>query len=276
MIELPEALTLTRQMNEALSAQRIAAVTIAEKRPKWMFLNLTPEQYTTKLVGVRVNEVASEGKWIFTKLDTREIFLLGEMFGRIRYHQSEEPLPKKHHMLLTFDDESRLSITIQMWGCTQVLTPQEVKNHPCAGNRGPSPIDKRFTPKLFRSILDTYGKHENKPIKAFLTHEGNVSGIGNGYLQDILFRARLSPKRKVADIGQNEQQNLYHAIVETMNQAIELAGRDTEPDLYGNPGRYVPILDKRAKGEPCPECGTPIAKIAYLGGSCYLCPVCQS
>ena len=276
MIELPEAVTLARQMNEALAGKRIVEASIAEKRPKWMFLNLDPEQYATKLAGVRVDDVTADGKWIFTQLDTGEIFLLGEMFGHIRYYRSEEPQPKKHHMLVTFDDKSRLSVTIQMWGCTQVLTPQEVENHPYAGHRGPSPINKQFTPKRFESILDAYGKRENKPIKAFLTHEGNVSGIGNGYLQDILFRAKLGPKRKVADIGQDEQQNLYHAIVETMNQAIELAGRDTEPDLYGNPGRYVSILDKRAKDEPCPECGTPIEKIAYLGGSCYLCPSCQS
>lgn len=141
MIELPEAVTLARQMNEALSGQRIVAVTIAEKRPKWMFLNRAPEQYATKLAGVRVNEVTSDGKWIFTKLDTGEIFLLGEMFGRIRYHHSEEASPKKHHMLVTFDDESQLSITIQMWGCTQVLTPHEIEDHPHAGHRGPSPID---------------------------------------------------------------------------------------------------------------------------------------
>jgi len=181
MIELPEAVTLARQMNEALAGKRIVAASIAEKRPKWMFLNLVPEQYTKKLAGVRVDEVTSDGKWIFSKLDSGEIFLLGEMFGHIRYHHSEEAPPKKHHMLVTFDDGSQLSITIQMWGCTQVLTPQEVEDHPYAGHRGPSPIDNQFTPKRFESILDTYGKRGNKPIKAFLTHEGNISGaFGKG------------------------------------------------------------------------------------------------
>ena len=262
-------------MNEALAGKRIAAATIAEKRPKWMFLNLAPEEYDRRLAGVRVDGVTADGKWIFTQLSNGEIFLLGEMFGRIRYYRSEEPPPKKHHMLVTFDDESRLSITIQMWGCAQVLTPQEIEDHPYAGHRGPSPIDRQFTPKRFQSILEAVGSRENNPIKAVLTHEGNISGIGNGYLQDILFRARLSPKRKAADIGQDEQQHLYRAIVETTSRAIDLAGRDTEPDLYGKPGRYVPILDKRVKGEPCPECGTPIEKIQYLGGSCYLCPSCQ-
>jgi len=276
VIELPEAVTLARQMNETLVGKTFARATVAEKRPKWMFLNLAPEQYDKKLAGVRVDEVTADGKWIFTKLDSGETFLLGEMFGRIQYHPSEGPPPKKFHMLVTFDDESRLSITIQMWGYAQVLTPKELEDHPYAGHRGPSPTDERFTPRQFETILDAYAKRENKPIKAFLTHEGNVSGIGNGYLQDILFRARLSPKRNVADIAKEEQNRLHQAMVETMNEAISLDGRDTERDLFGNPGRYTPVMDKRATGTPCPNCGTPIEKISYLGGSCYLCSSCQT
>jgi len=60
-----------------------------------------------------------------------------------------------------------------------------------------------------------------------------------------------------------------------LHLAIERGGRDTEVDLYGAPGGYTPILDRRAKGVPCPDCGTPIQKISYLGGSCYVCPGCQ-
>jgi formamidopyrimidine-DNA glycosylase len=79
----------------------------------------------------------------------------------------------------------------------------------------------------------------------------------------------------VADIRSDERDRLYHAIVETMNKAIGLNGRDTETDLYGCPGGYVPVLDKRANGQPCPGCGAPIEKIQHLGGACYLCPRCQ-
>ena len=121
---------------------------------------------------------------------------------------------------------------------------------------------------------------EERPKFMFLNedldaYEGNVCGIGNGYLQDILFRAKLSPKRKVPDISPDERMRLRGAIAETMTEAIEKGGRDTERDLYGRPGRYVPILDRRAVDTPCPDCGTPIEKMSYLGGSCYVCPSCQ-
>ena len=100
--------------------------------------------------------------------------------------------------------------------------------------------------------------------------------MGNGCLQDILFRARLHPRRKVVDIADDEQRALYDAIKRTLNQMIDLGGRSSEVDLYGNKGGYVRILDSKTKGTPCPECGTTIEKIQYLGGACYFCPTCQT
>jgi len=77
-------------------------------------------------------------------------------------------------------------------------------------------------------------------------------------------------------VRDSEKRALYDAIFETLEQAVELGGRDTERDLYGNCGGYVSILSSKAKGQPCSECGTAIEKIQYLGGSCYLCPSCQT
>jgi formamidopyrimidine-DNA glycosylase len=69
----------------------------------------------------------------------------------------------------------------------------------------------------------------------------------------------------------------YHqAIRETFAGAARLNGRITERDLYNQPGRYVPVMYSKTKGTPCPTCGTEIEKISYLGGSCYLCPACQT
>ena len=105
--------------------------------------------------------------------------------------------------------------------------------------------------------------------------EPGVAGVGNGYLQDILFRAKIHPKRRVVDISEPERRALYDATRETLGQAAELGGRDTERDLYNKRGKYVRILDSRTKGNPCPECGTPIEKTQYLGGAAYFCPSCQ-
>jgi len=74
----------------------------------------------------------------------------------------------------------------------------------------------------------------------------------------------------------SEKRALCEAIRGTLRQAVELGGRDTERDLYDRPGRYRRILDARSVGQPCPECGTWIEKIQYLGGASYVCPRCQT
>ncbi len=275
MIELPEVVTIARQMRREFAGKRIDAVSIAEDRPRFMFLNEDLCAYEDRLVGRTIVDVSGNGKWIRAVVDSGDVLLIGEMFGRIRYVPSDEATPTKAHGVVTFAGGGRLAVTIQAWGGFQVLTPGELAGHPYAGNLGISPIGEEFTPERFDETLDDSGGWSRKPIKAFLVHEGNVCGIGNGYLQDVLHRAKLSPKRKVPDISPDERRRLHRAIAETMAEAIEKGGRDTEVDLYGTPGGYTPILDRRAKGRPCPDCGTPIEKISYLGGSCYVCPSCQ-
>jgi len=275
MIELPEATTIARQIGETYVGRRIASVSIADDRPKFLFLNEDLGDYDDRLVGATIAASRASGKWIQNRLDNGMILLLGEMFGRIRHVPPDAALPKKAHAVVGFADGSRLVVTVQAWGGVLALTPDELAAHPFAGDQGPSPTDPSFTPERFDRLLDDRGEWSRKPIKAFLVHEGNVCGIGNGYLQDILFRAKLSPRRKVPGIDAGERARLHRAIVDTIAEAIDLGGRDTEKDLYDDPGGYIPLLDRRANGAPCPNCGTPISKISYLGGSCYVCPRCQ-
>ena len=68
---------------------------------------------------------------------------------------------------------------------------------------------------------------------------------------------------------------LYRAVKNTIEQAIRQNGRASERDIFDKPGNYNPIMDRYAVDKPCPNCGTAIQKISYLGGSCYICPPCQ-
>ena len=139
-----------------------------------------------------------------------------------------------------------------------------------------TPLKSGRTIKYFASLFDTLKSPEARSVKQFLITEPGVWGISNGYLQDILFRAGIHPTRKVAAIAPKERRILYNAIRKTMKEAIARGGRDTERDLHESPGKYAPILDRRAKANPCPQCGTRIEKIQYLGGACYFCPRCQT
>ena len=273
MIELPEAATLARQMQQTLVGRTISTADIAGDRPKFLFI---PDDFAKRLVGRAISSVATKGKWIFSTLDNGEILTLGEFGGRFQYHEPDADLPKKRHATLGLKDGGSLTLAIQMWGFLCVLSAEELAAHPYAGTLGPSPIDEDFTPARWNEVLDGYLETENKPVKAFLTHEANVCGIGNGYLQDILFRAHLSPKRKVSSLGADDRASLYHAMRDTLEEAFDLEGRDTERTLFGEPGGYTPLLDKRSKDQPCTRCGTPIAKMQYLGGSCYVCSTCQT
>jgi formamidopyrimidine-DNA glycosylase len=147
----------------------------------------------------------------------------------------------------------------------------EAQRYP--GKLGLSPVDeKEFSYQNFCAVLEQGG---NKIVKYVLMEQTKIAGIGNGYLQDILFRAKLHPKRKVADLSKTERKTLYNAIRKTLNEAVRRGGGEFEVDLYDQPGRYKRLVGEHMKGKPCPACGTTIEKLSVLGGSVYVCPSCQ-
>ena len=105
--------------------------------------------------------------------------------------------------------------------------------------------------------------------------EQRVPGLGNGILQDILFEAGIHPKRKLNTFSMKEKRALYHGSLAVIKAMAEQNGRDTEKDLFGNPGGYGTAMSRKTVGQPCPKCGDLIRKEAYMGGSIYYCPSCQ-
>ena len=136
----------------------------------------------------------------------------------------------------------------------------------------PSPLSDAFDWILF---LELVSKNEAKSAKAFLATEQRIPGLGNGVLQDILFNARVNPKTKVGLLSGQELKTLFQSVKTTLQQMADQGGRDTETDLFGNPGGYHTLMSKNGLGKPCPGCGGSIVKAAYMGGSVYYCPSCQ-
>jgi formamidopyrimidine-DNA glycosylase len=108
-----------------------------------------------------------------------------------------------------------------------------------------------------------------------LATEQRIPGMGNGVLQDILFNAKMHPKKKVNTLARTEKEALFDSIKDTISAIAAQGGRDTELDLFGCPGGYKTILCKNTVNKPCPICGTGIKKEAYMGGSIYYCEKCQ-
>ena len=91
-----------------------------------------------------------------------------------------------------------------------------------------------------------------------------------------MFRAGLHPRHSIAELAPVQRRALHDAIIKTVREAIAKGGRADELDLFGQPGRYDRIMSRETLGKPYPRCGAKIEKIAFLGGTCYLCPKCQS
>jgi len=278
MIEMPEATTIATQMNTELSGKTISRFRKGNKTHKFLWLNRPDEEYAAILPGLHVSGASNFGRSIYLHLG-EYLLWWSDTGGKLLYHEPGEKLPINYHLGWEFEDGSALTFAMQMWGGVKLLDQTDFNAKP-HDDHGVEPLSKTFTLERFDQMLDEYPEKTAKGIKGFLVATGYVTpnciqGLGNAIVQDILFQARLSPKRKTMDIIPEERQRLFEAINSTVGEAIELGGRYDEVDLYGQPGRYVRLMDSKTADTPCTRCGTDIQKISYLGGACYHCPNCQ-
>jgi formamidopyrimidine-DNA glycosylase len=203
------------------------------------------------------------------------VLLLGECGGKVLYHLPGSKLPKKYHLYLTFDDDSFLTATTQMWGAMELYEKGEELERQYVKGMKTTPIEPEFTFDYFNALLDELVAGKKRSVKALLTQDQIIPGLGNAIAQDIHFRARLHPRHPITNLSADQRRALYDAIQDTVAVVIEKGGRYDEFDLYGQRGGYTRLMDKNAIGRPCPECGGEVIKINYLGGACYLCPSCQ-
>jgi formamidopyrimidine-DNA glycosylase len=138
----------------------------------------------------------------------------------------------------------------------------------------PSPLSIEFDESYFDSIASNQ-ENQGLSAKALLAAEQRIPGLGNGVLQDILYNARIHPKKKVKTLTEEDKSNLYKSIKSTLAEMTFKGGRDTERDLFGCFGGYKTKLCKNTAGKACEICGSTIKKEAYMGGSIYYCERCQ-
>jgi len=275
MFELPEFITLARQINEAVAGKTAERGALGNSPHKFVWYNRRHDEFAGLTAGKRVGLASSRGKWLFVPLQPGYTLLIGECGGRLLYHLPGAELPKKYHLWLTFTDGSALTAMTAMWGAMELYEAgQELERQYVKGMR-PTPAEPAFTFEYFAALVDELRAGKKQSVKGLLTQEQLIPGLGNAIAQDIMFRAGLHPRHPLAELGDAQARALYDAILATVEAAIAGGGRDDELDLYGRPGGYRRLMDSRAVGQPCPTCGSVIEKMPYLGGSCYFCPHCQ-
>ena len=275
MFELPEFVTLTRQVNATLKGKVVARGNLGNTPHKFVWYNRSPEEFERLTAGKRVGEATSRGKWLFVPFEPGYVLLLGECGGKVLYHQPGVMLPQKYHLIIAFEDGSHLSATTQMWGAMELYEQGQEQERQYVRDMKITPSEPEFTFEYFCKLIDTLIAEKDRSAKALLTQDQSIPGLGNAIAQDILFRARLHPKHALSALDADHKRALYAAILDTVTEVLAQGGRYDEVDLYGNPGGYTRVMDSTAVGRPCPECGGTVEKFQYLGGACYVCPNCQ-
>ncbi len=272
MIELPEATVLAKQINETVTGKRIKKVVAAQNPHKFAWYYGDPQKYDGLLAGKVIGTAVGHGGQVEIKAGDA-VILFGDG-ANMRYYAKGDKLPVKHQLWIEFDDGSSLVSSIQMYGGLWAFPEGGFDNkYYLMAKEKPSPLKAAFDRTYFNSLFgDNTGKLS---LKAFLATEQRIPGLGNGVLQDILFVARMHPKKKVNTLSEKDKEELLDALKSTLTKMVADGGRDTEVDLYGRQGGYKTVLSRNTVDKPCPVCGTIIKKEAYLGGSVYYCSSCQ-
>jgi len=277
MIELPEAQTLARQLNEAYTGKTVTHVQALQTPHGFAFFRGEPQGYAPLLEGLKITGAQAHGgrPEMFFENGIQLSFNDGV---NMRYLAPGDKRPAKHQFLLEFNDGCAFACTVQMYGFFGLYTaedePLEDFYHRVAVQL-PSPLSDAFGMAYFDSLRANAENADKLSVKAFLATKQRIPGLGNGVLQDILWRARLHPKRKLGTLSQGEWECLFRTVKDTLAEMTAKGGRSTEKDLYGQPGGYACVLSAKTLALPCPACGGALTRAAYMGGNVYFCGTCQ-
>ncbi|MGA3402445.1 MAG: bifunctional DNA-formamidopyrimidine glycosylase/DNA-(apurinic or apyrimidinic site) lyase [Acetobacteraceae bacterium] len=275
MPELPEVETVMRGLQSRLEGRRIVSAVAHRADLRWKL----PPGLAQRLTGARVIGFRRRGKYILMRLDGGDSVLLHlGMSGRMVLTPLRPNQPTLHeHLVLETDDGWRLGfVDPRRFGSVDLVPTALEERHRLLAELGPEPLETGFTPASLSASLA--GKRT--PIKAALLDQKVVAGLGNIYVCEALFRARLSPLRSAHTVPGTRAARLVPAIQDTLREAIAAGGsslRDyVQPD--GELGYFQHAWKVYGReGEPCERCpGKPacpgVRRITQSGRSTFHCP----
>jgi formamidopyrimidine-DNA glycosylase len=272
MPELPEVTVISEDVAKLAVGREVLRATVF--RPD--VTNVEPEEFGRRLVGRTLRATGRRGKIIV--LDFGEVVGLVHLVisGRVlRLPEWREPNRMNTAVLeLEGEGEPLVLAFTRLWlGYFDLYNPGEEERHSLISRLGPDPLSEDFTVQYLASAFS-----RKASVKALLLDQSVVAGLGNIYVDEILFSARVHPTRKASTLSRDEIQNIHAATRDILLRAIELRGTtfDSYHDAFGETGKFQRQLKVFARaGEPCPECGTEIMKSRVAGRGTHTCPACQ-
>ena len=274
MPELPEVETVMRGLQARLQGRTIARARVHRPDLRWPL----PPGLAARLTGARVVGFRRRAKYILMRLDGGDSVLIHlGMSGRMLIGPAGgNDIPAHEHLTLDTDDGWRIGfVDPRRFGSLDLLATAEEDSHRLLAALGPEPLGEDFTPALLSAALA--GRWT--PIKAALLDQGTVAGLGNIYVCEALFRARISPLRLAHTVAGARAGRLVPAIRATLAEAIAAGGsslRDyVQPD--GELGYFQHAWKVYGRtGTPCERCPGPpgckgVHRIVQSGRSTFYC-----
>ena len=279
MPELPEVETVMRGLQARLDGRRISRAMVHRPDMRFPF----PAGLAQTLQGAVVLGFRRRAKYILMRLDDGQSVLIHlGMSGRMVITETgRNDIPLHEHLTLETEDGARIGfVDPRRFGSVDLVATQAEDQHRLLVHLGPEPLERGFT----RTHLQERLAGRITPIKAALLDQRNVAGLGNIYVCEALFRAKLSPERLARDVSPREAATLVREIKATLTEAIAAGGsslRDyVQPD--GELGYFQQAWKVYGReGEACERCPGPpgcdgIARLTQSGRSSFHCPRTQA
>lgn len=265
MPELPEVETIKRELEKAVLGKKITGVCVHHPT---IIRQPGAEKFKKELSGATIRKILRKAKVLILELSNGKSLVIHlKMTGQLIYPGNGKNSRVVFHLSdgkdLDFNDR-RLFAELRLL--------DDWRNLKFIQGLGPEPFD--LTEEQFKEMLD---KKKTK-IKPLLMDQTFISGVGNLYAAEALFRARIHPERPANSLSDKEKAGLFKEIKDTLNEAIQHKGSSVDQyvQLSGEPGDYVQyhkVYDR--EGKPCLVCKTPIKRISLGGRGTYFCPRCQ-
>lgn len=285
MPELPEVETVRCGLAPVMEGAVIDHVDA--RRPDLRFP--LPADFAGRLVGQRVESLDRRGKYLIAHLSGGEslIMHLG-MSGRFTieeraparpgaFARAQDCDPKHDHVVFQLSGDRSARVTYndpRRFGFMDLAPAGGLDTSPHFAKMGPEPLGNGFSPSVLKAAL----KGKVAPIKSALLDQRIVAGLGNIYVCEALYRARVSPRRKAASVAGKRSDRLYSEILAVLRDAIDVGGSTLRDFASADGGlgyfqHRFDVYDR--EGAECRVCDTPIQRIVQGGRSTFFCPRCQ-
>lgn len=281
MPELPEVETIRRDLLAKVTTKKIQAVEIFQAKS----VKNEADFFVSSLVKNSIKNIDRIGKIIIFSLQDPNLFLLIhlKMTGKLLYTKNDSKVggghtltsnPKKFPRVnITFEDSSTLTFEdMRRFGYLKLVEESELQK--IKSKFGIEPLTPNFTFESFEKIF----QGRRAPLKALLLNQERISGLGNIYVDEVSFEAKVHPGRSAETLNSSEIRALFEACESIIEKAIEHRGTTfySYVDATGKKGNYFQLLRVyKRQNSPCSRCGTLIQKVRLAGRGTHFCPTCQ-